>query len=158
MTAWEICHRSTYHACAAQCRVPLSINRQLPLLLILYSAHAMLPYLYQHGAPPHSQYHVCNLMYDTVYGLRDQTQRANILTWMVIRHKPHVYFPHAEGQNSALSHLHVDISMKNSVIKGKWNIKPTNTCTNMEKAILIPIIFPFMYLFTSLLYYKNHLS
>ena len=35
---------------------------------------------------------------------------------MVISHKPHVYFPHAEGQNNALSHLHVDISLNNSVI------------------------------------------
>ena len=39
----------------------LFINRQLPLSVVLYSAHATLRY--QHGAPAHSQYHFCHLIY-----------------------------------------------------------------------------------------------
>ena len=44
----------------------LFINRQLPVLMILYTAHATLPY--QHGTPPHSQYHVYHLMYHQFTG------------------------------------------------------------------------------------------
>jgi hypothetical protein len=84
-TTWRICHRSTYHACVAQCQVPLSFLQQTTASAddtVLSTRHVTVPTwcTSTHSLP--------RSLFD---GLRYQTQKADIPIWMVISHKPHVY-------------------------------------------------------------------